>query len=127
MVTITTSKNGKTSTDFIVAYPQDVILEQGKVSDYDSDVIYWNVFYSKKQIEDIIKSEEEEKKTAKAENREAFTTWDIAELKDLMESKGEEERHSEDTPKGLQNKSVTKSGIKITFVFNRGVGYKFIP
>jgi hypothetical protein len=68
LVTITTSKNGKTSTDFIVAYPQDVILEQGKVSDYDSDVIYWNVFYSKKQIEDIIKSEEEEKKTAKAEN-----------------------------------------------------------
>lgn len=125
LVTITTSKNGKTSTDFIVAYPQDVILEQGKVSDYDSDVIYWNVYYSKKQIEDIIKSEEEEKKTAKAEQREAFTTWDIAELKDLLNSKGEEERHSEDTPKGLQNKSVTKSGIKITFVFNRGIGSKF--
>ena len=125
LVTLTTKKNGKTLTDFIVAYPHDCWLEPGKVSDYDSDVIYWDVYYSEKQLEDIIKSEQDEIKEAKAENRPAYTTWKIKELKDVLKFKHKQERDQDNVPKGLDDKTVTKSGIKITFCFNRGVGSKF--
>ena len=125
IVTLTTNKNGKTNADFIVAYPHDVYLEPGKVSDYDSDVIYWDVFYSERQIEDIIKSEEEEKKAAKEEQREAYTTWDTKELKELLKFKAKQDREQDNIPKGLDDKSVTKSGIKITFCFTRGIDSTF--
>ena len=125
LVTLTTKKNGKTLTDFVVAYPHDCWLEPGKVSDYDSDVVYWDVYYSERQIDDIIKSEQDEIKEAKAENRPAYTTWKLKELKDVLKFKHKQERDQDNVPKGLDDKTVTKSGIKITFCFNRGVNSKF--
>jgi len=34
----------------IIAQPQDVLLEPGKVSDYDSDILFWDVYFSKTQV-----------------------------------------------------------------------------
>ena len=39
LITLSTEREGKTYTDFIVAQPQDVTLEPGKVSDYDSEFL----------------------------------------------------------------------------------------
>ena len=125
LVTTVREVNGKRNADFIVAYPYDVCLEPGKVSDTDSDVIYWDVFYSKRQLEDIVKAGKAEDKEAKAEKRDSYNTWNLKELQELIDNKSEEERQSEDTPSDLSDKSVTKSGIKITFVFNRGVDSTF--
>lgn len=126
LITIQTVANGKASVDFINAYPHDVTLEVGKVSVTDSDRVWWDIYFSKEQIENIIKSEELEKKKAKEEQREAFTTWNIKALKELISSKGEVDRLTpEETPKGLDDKTVKKGGFKITMCFQRGVNSTF--
>ena len=55
LITITTElPDGSTSSDFIVAYPADCTLEPGKVSDTDSDIIYWDVYFSDSQLDNLI-------------------------------------------------------------------------
>ena len=45
------SENGDyEGSDIIIPQAQDVSLEPGKVSDTDSDVIFWDVYYTKKQV-----------------------------------------------------------------------------
>ncbi len=125
LVTIINSKGNYTGADFIVAYPQDVALEPGKVSDLDSDVIYWDVYYSKKQIQDIIEQEKNEKALAKEEGREAFLSWDVEALQELLDIEAEQERNSNESPKGLVDRAVKRGGIKIVMCFHRGVGSTF--
>lgn len=52
---------GKTSVaDFMVPYAQDVKLEAGKDSDQDSDIMFWDVYYSKLQLRNMIEDAAEE-------------------------------------------------------------------
>lgn len=124
IITILSKRGNYTGADFVVAYPQDVVLEPGKVSDYDSDVIYWYVYYTKEQIEDLIKQHKEEEKASKAEKRESFNTWKLPGLKSLLDV-SETVRPTDESPTSLDNKNVKKGGIKVVMVFNRGVGSTF--
>ena len=51
-----------TGGDIIIPYAQDVRLEAGKVSDQDSDLIFWDVFYTRKQVKDLIEQAKKETK-----------------------------------------------------------------
>lgn len=60
IITLFVSRGNYEGADFIVPYAQDVKLEAGKDSDEDSDVIFWDVYYSKLQLENMIEAAEEE-------------------------------------------------------------------
>ena len=65
LITLITERGSYNGADFIVAYPQDVALEPGKVSDYDADVVYWDIYLTDTQIKQLIKNYKEEEKAAK--------------------------------------------------------------
>ena len=86
LITIQTVVNGKASVDFINAYPHDVTLEVGKVSVTDSDRVWWDIYF-KEQIENIIKSEEEEKKASQRGTTRSLYHLNIKALKELIRQK----------------------------------------
>jgi hypothetical protein len=118
IITLFVTNGNYTGADFIVPQAQDVVLEAGKVSDYDSDVIFWDVYYSRKQIRDMIEQ-------AKAEGKDGFNKWDVKALESILSSDMEEERESDDEHEAKRNKSVKKGGIKFCIVFQRGVDAPF--
>lgn len=123
LVTLFVERGNYTGSDFIVALPQDVHLEQGKISDYDSDVIYWDTFYTKTQIESMIEMAKAENRDAKKDGRDSYNRWNIPNLQKLLTK--EEERSTAQTPKSQQDKSVKSSGIKLCVVVQRGVDAPF--
>lgn len=125
LITLSIEKNDKTYTDFIVAQPQDVTLEPGKVSDYDSDVIFWDVYYTKLQLENMIEQAKEETAEAKKSKVEGYNKWDIPGMEKILESKNLEERESMDTPRGQLDRPVRPQGYKFCIAFQRGVDAPF--
>lgn len=120
IVTLFLEKDGYTGSDIIVPQAQDITLEAGKVSDLDSDIIFWDVYYSKKQLKDIIEQAESEKKEGNSYNK-----WDIKTLKEILASGMEEDRESELENSERQDKAVKKSGYKFCISFQRGVKAPF--
>lgn len=61
-------QNGRTrGADFIAPYAQDVKLEAGKDSDSDSDILFWDVYYTKLGLRRLIAQAKEEVKEAAEE------------------------------------------------------------
>ena len=117
-------KDGKRHSDFIVAQPQDVTLESGKVSDYDSDVKFWDIFYSKLQLKNIIEQAEIENKEAKKTNKDGYNKWNIPGLKKIYNSNAQESRDGQDEPKQNQDNSKPK-GFKFTVAVQEGIEAPF--
>jgi hypothetical protein len=132
--------------DFIVPYSQDVKLEAGKVSDEDSDIIFWDVYYTKLQVKNMIEQAENEMKNdvlAKEEyaarkeiaelNGEpfeeeepvAYNNWNIPKLQEILlqplEDRPGNNEHSEKMAQG-----VSKSGIHFYIAFQRGKDAPFM-
>ena len=61
--------NGKTGTDFIAPYAPDVKLEAGKDSDMDSDILFWDVYYTKLGLRRLIAQAKQEVKDAAEEKK----------------------------------------------------------
>lgn len=123
LITLFVEKDGRRHADFIVAQPQDVTLEPGKVSDYDSDVQFWDVFYTKLQLENMIEQAEKEKadKESGSNNK-----WNIQGMKDILAGKlDDEERNSLDTPRQQQDKNVRPKGYKFCIAVQKGVEAPF--
>lgn len=123
LITIFVEKNGKRHSDFIVGQPQDVTLEPGKVSDYDSDVEFWDIYYSKLQLENMIEQAKEENKKAKADKDSdgSYNEWDVPALEAILKAEQQDERSSLDTPKQAQTKNVRPKGFKFCVAVQRGV------
>lgn len=121
LITLITHRGSYTGADFIVAYPQDVALEPGKVSDYDSDVIWWDIYFTDTQLKQLIKNYKEEEKAAKKDGRESYNTWNLKGLQALLKDGHDQERPSDETPKGLLDKTVKRGGKKVSMCFKRGV------
>ena len=116
-------ENGKyTGADFIVGQPGDVSLEPGKVSDYDSDVIFWDVYLTDQQLDEMIEQAKEE---VKLPTEESFNKWDVKALQDIRDGKLTEERDSRDEPTIRQNLPVTKGGHHFYVSWQRGVNAPF--
>lgn len=125
LITLFVEKDGKRHADFIVAQPQDVTLEPGKVSDYDSDVQFWDVYYTKLQLENMIEQAKDEKKQNKDNDSDSYNKWDIPALQKILDSKDIEERSSLDTPRQGQDKNVRPKGFKFCITVQRGVNAPF--
>lgn len=119
IINLFVERGNYTGSDIIVPQAQDVILEAGKVSDYDSDVIWWDVYYSVKQVADMIEQAKAEPKT------DGYNKWDIQALEEIYNAKWEEERPSEVEHDSKKSKAVKKSGIHFTICFQRGVKAPF--
>lgn len=122
LITLSTEREDKTYTDFVVAQPQDVTLEPGKVSDYDSDVIFWDVYYTDTQWESMIEQAENEKKS---NNEGSYNRWDIPGMKKIAAGDFKEERDPMDTPRQQSTKNSRPKGIKVCIAFQRGVNAPF--
>lgn len=60
IITLPIEHGGTVGADFIVPYAQDVKLEAGKDSDEDSDIIFWDVYYSKLQARNMLEQAQQE-------------------------------------------------------------------
>jgi len=120
VISLLMDKGDTTSADFIVPYCQDVRLEPGKASDMDSDIIFWDIYYTKKQVRDLIEQAEAEIKEKSTENK-----WNVKALKKILEANQEEERDQREDHEDRQDRSVTKGGIKFCIAFQRGVKAPF--
>lgn len=146
LITLFVERGNYTGADFIVAQAQDVTLEAGKVSDYDSDVIFWDVYYSKSQVEALIeqakdedrdyKKEKEQYDITKAEAKtngvefdedepEPYNKWFIAELKEILTTEPDDERSPDDDHRDRDGKDVKQKGYKFCIAFQRGVNAPF--
>lgn len=119
IITLFLERNGRRGADFIVAQPQDVTLEPGKVSDYDSDVIFWDVYYTKLQVKNMIEQAKSEK-----DDKDGYNKWDIPALEKILAANGTEERSGQDTPKAAGEKKKP-TGFKFCVVVQRGVDAPF--
>lgn len=125
LITIFVDKDGKRHSDFIVAQPQDVTLEPGKVSDYDSDVIFWDVYYTSLQLENMIEQAQKEVKEGTKTHEAGYNKWDIPALKKILKGDFKTEREPNDTPRSEQTKNVKPKGFKFCIAFQRGVDAPF--
>lgn len=146
IITLFVNRGDYTGADFIVAQPQDVTFESGKVSDYDSDVIWWDVYYSDKQLDDMIATAEEEIKEGEAEKAkwdkdklaaeskgntwdveepEPYNRWNVEALKKIRKGKQLEQRASQDDYRERDGTTPKKSGYKFTISFQRGINAPF--
>jgi hypothetical protein len=101
--------------DFIVPYAQDVKIEAGKVSDLDSDVIFWDVYYTKLQVKNMLEQALNEQKT-----NDGYNNWDIEALKDIINAEPTENRPGTEEPKTTHDNGVKKNGIHFYIAFQRG-------
>lgn len=125
LITIFVEKDGKRHSDFIVAQPQDVTLEPGKVSDYDSDVQFWDVYYSKLQLENMIEQAKKEQTEGSDNDEDSYNKWDIPALEAILATDEKSERTSLDTPKQTQTRNVKPKGFKFCIAVQRGVNAPF--
>lgn len=115
--------NGGVKADIDVPYAQDVRLEPGKVSDLDSDIIFWDVYFSKKQVRGMIEQAERE---TKENPTDGYNKWYVKELKEILASSNDdEERDQTEEHEDKTDRSVKKGGVKFCIAFQRGVKAPF--
>ena len=112
-------------TDFTLPYIKDVLLEQGKLSDRDSNVIFLKAWYQPNQIDAIIKKEDMLTKNSQdRKDAEAYASgWDLKELANLKDKIQQKDNWSL-TP-NERNKMTNKGFIEIVHCFQRGIGAEF--
>lgn len=120
IITLFVNNGDYTGADILVPYVQDVKLEAGKVSDYDSDVIFWDVYYSKLQVKNMIEQ-------AKAENGtgDGYNKWDIQALETILKGNQEDNRPGNNDHRDNLENGVKKTGIHFTIAFQRGIEAPF--
>jgi hypothetical protein len=119
LITLFVETEGKRHADFIVGQPQDVTMESGKVSDYDSDILFWDIYYTKLQLQNIIEQAKEE--NAEKEIDESYNKWNIPALQDILDGNGTESRSSLDTPNQTNEKGGTRpKGYHFTIAVQKG-------
>lgn len=115
--------NGGVKPDIDIPYATDVRLEPGKVSDQDSDIVFWDVYYTRKQVRDLI---EQAKRETKENPQDGYNKWNIKALQAIYDAKTDiEDRPANEDHEEKQNKAVTKGGIKFCIAFQRGVKAPF--
>lgn len=122
LITLFVERGDYVGADFIVAQPQDVKLEPGKVSDYDSDAFFWDVYYTKQQVKDLL----ERAKKEQSESKDGYNKWDIKALEDILNAKQEEEsREADEEHRGEGDETVKQKGIKFCIIMQRGIDAPF--
>lgn len=127
IINLFVNRGDYTGSDFIIGQPQDVSLEPGKVSDTDSDVIFWEVYYTKLQLKNIIEQAKKDKKEEKKDNvgEGEYNKWDIETLNEVVKLTADEKRKGTNGPKAEDDKGVGVKGYKFVVAFQRGIKAPF--
>lgn len=141
IVTLFVENGNYTGADFIAPFVTDIKLEAGKVSDYDSDIIFWDVYYSKSQVQAMIdealddqKNDPKAKKPVKEPKSDddkeqvvddGYNKWYIDVLRDALDSDEEDSRSGNEESSQKMEKGIKKSGIHFYIAFQRGVDAPF--
>lgn len=126
LITLFVERGTYIGADFVVAQPQDVKLEPGKVSDYDSDIFFWDVYFTKQQVTQMVERAKTENKEAKDNgDEESYNKWDVKALEDILKAKQEEESREADEDFKQDDETVRQKGIKFCTIFQRGVNAPF--
>ncbi len=80
--------------DYVVPYAQDCLLEAGKDSDLDSDIMFWDIYYTKNQLQNMTEAAKDEIKDGDG----AAIPQDTAYAYDTTDSK--------DYPSGVEPKTI---------------------
>jgi hypothetical protein len=120
VVNLFVTRGNYTGSDFIIPpNVQDVKLEAGKVSDLDSDVIFWDVYYTATQWKTMIEQAKEENK-----EKNGYNKWNVPLMQEILKAKPEDKRAgNEENSQNAQN-GVYKTGIHCFIAFQRGNGTK---
>jgi hypothetical protein len=106
IITLFVQRGNYRGADFIVPYAQDVKLEAGKDSDEDSDIIFWDVYYSDLQIDNMIEE-------AKEELADAGTPYVAnAKTKD-SDNDGDSDKQPKKGDRKVNSSQVTNTGAQI--------------
>ena len=122
IITLFVERGRYTGADFIIAQPQDVTLEPGKVSDYDSDVLFWDIYLSRSQVKSMIERAKKEMKEAKENPEDGYNKWSLDVLKAAYDSKDEDSRDAQDEH---NNAKVVQKGVKFCIAVQRGQNAPF--
>lgn len=125
LITLFTERGIYTGSDFIVASAYDVSLEPGKISDYDSDIIFWDIYMTDSQLDDMIEQAETETKEAKENKEDGYNKWDVEALKKIKEAGMKESRTSEETTNTEEDIPVERVGYKFYVAMQRGIDAPF--
>jgi hypothetical protein len=146
IITLFVERGDYQGSDIIVPPAADVILEAQKVSDYDSDIIFWDIYYSKLQVENLKEEAIEEvnenvdlkrkwkaaKFAAEAAGQkfdedapEPYNKWYVSVIDDILSGQLKEERPGNKEVKVKQDKGVQQSGYHFVMAFQRGVNAPF--
>lgn len=127
LITLFVERGDYIGADFIVAQPQDVKLEPGKVSDYDSDVMFWDVYYTKQQVKNLIERAKTETEEAAANpDDDSYNKWDVDALEEILRSKNEEQaREPDEDHRHDETGAARRKGIKFCITVQRGRGAPF--
>lgn len=125
IINLFTERDGVNYSDFIVVQPQDVILEPGKVSDYDSDVIFWNVYYTRIQLENMLEEAKQETKESTDGDSDSYNKWNPEAMQTILDGDYKEERDPRDSPRQDAKKNTKPKGFKFCIAFQRGVNAPF--
>jgi hypothetical protein len=120
IINLFVERGNYTGSDFIVPQATDVKLEAGKVSDYDSDIIFWDVYYSETQVKTMLEEAKEEMK-----EKDHYNTWDIETLQKIVDGDPEVERSGNEEHSERQKKGVKKNGVHFYISFQRGIAAPF--
>ena len=117
-------------TDFTLPYIKDVLLEPGKMSDRDSNVIFLRTWWTPNQIDAVIYKEEMLTKNSKkrGDKDQYESGWNIELLKKAKKLVGQKDVLS--MSPNERNKQLNAGFIEIVHVFQRGIGgtfYSFSP
>jgi len=100
--------------DFIVPYVQDVKIEAGKGSDRAADVIFWDVYYTKLQVKNMLEEAKEESTT------DGYNKWDTETLQQIIDGDIEEDRPGNQEAQAKMDNGIKKSGIHFFIAYQRG-------
>lgn len=115
IITLMVDRGNYCGADFLVPYAQDVKLEAGKDSDQDSDIIFWDVYYSKTQLRNMIAQAKEE--IAEGDSTEIFDTEDNASSAN-PDNAGKQSSKSNPKPQTTANAGSDKPGDMSETVIN---------
>lgn len=123
LITLFVERGKYTGADFIVGNPADVRLAPGAVSDYDSDIIFWDVFYSKTKLAGLIEQAKEERK--ETQDGDGYNKWTVSKLQKLYDEYDHNEEDAKNQNKRQDGNKPQPKGVKFTIVFQRGVNAPF--
>lgn len=124
--TFYTSTNGIMHTDFVIPYVKDVGTEKGKVYAADSHIRWMRSWYSKRDLEAILRREK-----ARQETDKKYTSdWDLKALADFIDSSPAAKPADVQTPAEKEKGDGNSGGYEVIHIFQEGNGaesYSFGP